>query len=93
MACLNPCFNGIWSASEKSDLLSRSWRVLILVLMEYGLRERDLQTSTTYSSPCLNPCFNGIWSARTAVEAEVDGIKRVLILVLMEYGLREGFLA
>ena len=38
--CLNPCFNGIWSAtdvfiSSSMGLLG----VLILVLMEYGLRQ------------------------------------------------------
>ena len=36
---LNPCFNGIWSASVKAVVngVERSF-VLILVLMEYGLR-------------------------------------------------------
>ena len=38
--CLNPCFDGIWSASEEEyDQLSNQASVLILVLMEYGLRE------------------------------------------------------
>ena len=37
---LNPCFNGIWSASPKKEAprLPLDF-VLILVLMEYGLRE------------------------------------------------------
>ena len=36
---LNPCFNGIWSATRnfKDNTLQES--VLILVLMEYGLRQ------------------------------------------------------
>ena len=40
---LNPCFNGIWSAREHEIELSaqRPYRVLILVLMEYGLRVSD----------------------------------------------------
>ena len=36
--------------------------VLILVLMEYGLRDIDDYTSSP-STTGLNPCFNGIWSA------------------------------
>ena len=40
LVCLNPCFDGIWSASEEEyDQLSNQASVLILVLMEYGLRE------------------------------------------------------
>ena len=35
---LNPCFNGIWSAREKRAPGRREVLVLILVLMEYGLR-------------------------------------------------------
>ena len=36
---LNPCFNGIWSASLSEEIIKLySWEVLILVLMEYGLR-------------------------------------------------------
>ena len=38
--CLNPCFNGRWSASIMYYLVTdeRSYGVLILVLMEDGLR-------------------------------------------------------
>ena len=37
--------------------------VLILLLMEYGLR--DLQSNEESTNIyCLNPSFNGIWSAR-----------------------------
>ena len=36
---LNPCFNGIWSASELEIVDEHYSFVLILVLMEYGLRE------------------------------------------------------
>ena len=39
---LNPCFNGIWSASLVTrDDEDRRELVLILVLMEYGLRGLD----------------------------------------------------
>ena len=35
---LNPCFDGIWSASEGIQSQEHETVVLILVLMEYGLR-------------------------------------------------------
>ena len=38
-------------------------KVLILVLMEYGLREGD-DVWKWLANIGLNPCFNGIWSAR-----------------------------
>ena len=37
--------------------------VLILVLMEYGLRGNSV-VIVGLDDPRLNPCFNGIWSAR-----------------------------
>gem|GEM_PF-2948049 len=39
--------------------------VLILVLMEYGLRHKHPQLATRVQHS-LNPCFNGIWSATTS---------------------------
>ena|GEM_PF-3237126 len=39
MHCLNPCFNGICSASDFIDTQKMWDEVLILVLMEYALRE------------------------------------------------------
>ena len=39
MMCLNPCFNGIWSARVRYPAgHANAGDVLILVLMEYGLR-------------------------------------------------------
>ena len=46
--------------SEPTDRIR--W-VLILVLMEYGLRETVEEQLRKYPQG-LNPCFNGIWSAR-----------------------------
>ena len=37
MSGLNPCSNGIWSLTEKGKIQDEEIRVLILVLMEYGL--------------------------------------------------------
>ena len=36
---LNPCFNGIWSATNLKKMEEIEKKVLILVLMEYGLRQ------------------------------------------------------
>ena len=85
---INPCFNGIWSASLLIwELDHHCVVVLILVLMEYGLRDgwTDLQHRRR---PGLNPCFNGIWSASALPITSRLTARLVLILVLMEYGLR-----
>ena len=50
--CLNPCFNGIWSATAE-ELFGKAIKsgVLILVLMEYGLRPYvDLDETLYYLS-------------------------------------------
>ena len=40
LTSLNPCFNGIWSRSpELKESEDEKIRVLIIVLMEYGLGE------------------------------------------------------
>ena len=45
-------------------LMRPEFTVLILVLMEYGLRVGRMMDTTIPSLRGLNPCFNGIWSAR-----------------------------
>ena len=61
---LNPCFNGICSASLLWILLYRSLPiVLILVLMEYALRVFGCLGIKIETKISLNPCFNGICSA------------------------------
>ena len=63
-ACLNPCFNGIWSRTGNGELPSVSLDVvLILVLMEYGLGQAS-KKALFFQTASLNPCFNGIWSRR-----------------------------
>ena len=47
--------------------VQRPHHVLILVLMEYGLRE-SLVMDNIASSGSLNPCFNGIWSASEEIQ-------------------------
>ena len=61
---LNPCFNGRWSASfRRSEAKNADENVLILVLMEDGLRVLHDGDVITIPSESLNPCFNGRWSA------------------------------
>ena len=44
-AGLNPCFNGIWSARENQEFITEQILVvLILVLMEYGLRDDNVRS-------------------------------------------------
>ena len=71
---LNPCFNGIWSASVNvlTDEVKNEV-VLILVLMEYGLRVYLQDSFKGEGYECLNPCFNGIWSARNLLHT-IGGI-------------------
>ena len=85
IAGLNPCSNGIWSLTKFNWFWYSGNRVLILVLMEYGLW-RTIPSRTTQEGLCLNPCSNGIWSLTTHCRImQEDWL--VLILVLMEYGL------
>ena len=62
--------------------------VLILVLMEYALRESDSTLSMLFDRYGLNPCFNGICSASVLSFGLFRLVSKVLILVLMEYALR-----
>ena len=55
---LNPCCNGIWSQTY-IYYIAFIVLVLILVVMEYGLRRVCEQGCDGRS---LNPCCNGIWS-------------------------------
>ena len=65
---LNPCYNGIWSRTKKlTDEEKKARRVLILVIMEYGLGPGTTEPRRPPRT-CLNPCYNGIWS-RTLLNA------------------------
>ena len=61
-------------------------RVLILILLEYGLRLWQL-SSIHHEEWCLNPYSIGIWSA-TWCALYYQFNFNVLILILLEYGLR-----
>ena len=64
--------------------------VLILILLEYGLRHCK-QVTFNHAWVSLNPYSIGIWSATyVKITQNRMGIK-VLILILLEYGLRQLF--
>ena len=84
---LNPCFNGIWSARDGLfDLVCTLPDVLILVLMEYGLRD-DGMIFTGVPTPVLILVLMEYGLRVDRGMTTVEAIA-VLILVLMEYGLR-----
>ena len=61
--CLNPYSIGIWSATcYVTDDAATALGVLILILLEYGLRP-DGKKQEVYFCECLNPYSIGIWSA------------------------------
>ena len=86
--CLNPCCYGRWSQSLKDSGGSGPVRhVLILVVMEDGLRVRLVNTESGVY--CLNPCCYGRWSQKIIFGIGFALICIcVLILVVMEDGLR-----
>ena len=85
--CLNPCFNGIWSATFKDNTLQESDRqVLILVLMEYGLRPGHFRIIAQEGYVLILVLME--YGLRPKKFKTVTGNRAVLILVLMEYGLR-----
>ena len=60
---LNPCCYGRWSQSGVSDDQKNFCAVvLILVVMEDGLRDPD--KTVIVQETCLNPCCYGRWSQR-----------------------------
>ena len=85
---LNPCCNGIWSQTCGKLKVCPVFLVLILVVMEYGLRLTHNPYAPTILC-CLNPCCNGIWSQSANIKPK--HMNNVLILVVMEYGLRPYF--
>ena len=63
-------------------------RVLILILLEYGLRHALFYRNGA-KIYCLNPYSTGIWSA-TPQKSGLPRLVGVLILILLEYGLRQS---
>ena len=62
LSCLNPYSIGIWSATMRTRPSIQLISVLILILLEYGLRPHDAQRLDPLCW-CLNPYSIGIWSA------------------------------
>ena len=61
---LNPCSCGGWSQSAKMLKSIVEIRVLILVLVEDGLRVCGRQVCEEIHRKSLNPCSCGGWSQR-----------------------------
>ena len=73
--CLNPYSIGIWSATmSANNLIFKDTLVLILILLEYGLRQFK-GNAAPKNMPCLNPYSIGIWSATTLQFSENMGIE------------------
>ena len=89
---LNPCSNGIWSltyAWTKNSVIR--WRVLILVLMEYGLWHGSDGAQPLHAQVLILVLMEyGLW--RWSLLCIVS-LVLVLILVLMEYGLWHEMIA
>ena len=84
---LNPCCSGIWSETGTLDDFQYAEVVLILVVVEYGLRQTGTVRNRMRS---LNPCCSGIWSETCMINSMWSELCLVLILVVVEYGLRLG---
>ena len=62
VACLNPCFCGIYSQRKRNSyVIKKRSNVLILVFVEFTLRDKDRVFIDSDLSG-LNPCFCGIYS-------------------------------
>ena len=71
----------------KSEEMVKAFIVLILILLEYGMRPIQRQDEGL-TSRRLNPYSIGIWYATVTIEKDSDGTFIVLILILLEYGMR-----
>ena len=85
---LNPCFNGICSATKLRGEVRTSYGCLNPcfngICSATGRHSIPFISRTT----CLNPCFNGICSATHLRTTTLFWTSAVSILVLMEYALR-----
>ena len=82
------CWN-ILSETQLKQELSKRYKVLILVLLEYTL---GVRTTSFFNEngKSLNPCFVGIYS-RSDEYSQDAAYVRVLILVLLEYTLGDKY--
>ena len=83
---LNPCSCGRWSQRKVAATLLYAPQVLILVLVEDGLRVSNKNGRKPNMG--LNPCSCGRWSQSLCLMLIGQQIHDVLILVLVEDGLR-----
>ena len=86
-ACLNPYSIGIWSATPlKLTIMKRNYYVLILILLEYGLRQmQQHRFENLYLVLILILLEYGLRHTNKLLKWKQSF---VLILILLEYGLR-----
>ena len=83
--CLNPCSNGIWSLTVRHYCGGVASKVLILVLMEYGLWQNHEIFEKGFNHVLILVLMEyGLWQDAACINTVLTA---VLILVLMEYGL------
>ena len=85
-SCLNPYSIGIWSATEQFKAQENVKVVLILILLEYGLRQ-TLQVPAQRALIVLILILLE-YGLRREKESANRKTVLVLILILLEYGLR-----
>ena len=86
-AGLNPYSIGIWSATNcKQVAFNRAWVVLILILLEYGLRH--IVTVQIKHSMLVLILILLEYGLRQQDAVSSATVVAVLILILLEYGLR-----
>ena len=88
--CLNPTFSGIWSATimkTKFKLILNA--VLILLFLEYGLRQ-DTKVYVHSQLKFVLILLFLEYGLRQSFNFSTMKNSRVLILLFLEYGLRPG---
>ena len=90
--CLNPYSIGIWSATlcQCSDDIAM-YRVLILILLEYGLRQADFKFGDIQVNVLILILLEYGLRHKNLFYIATEVL--VLILILLEYGLRHIHLA
>mgnify|MGYP000513038326 CR=1 FL=1 len=87
---LNPYSSGLWSTIIL-EARKRMWaHVLILILLDYGLRLKVTLKFICDDNKGLNPYSSGLWSTMRDVKRRSLHRAPVLILILLDYGLRSS---
>ena len=74
------------SETAKTKSKGEAKKVLILIVVEYGLGDPSL-LGLIFTDASLNPYCSGIWSRRRGLFVDRIPRRKVLILIVVEYGL------